>query len=125
VLVVCALAFAPAPQLCWRLLLAGIVAVTAVPAVRLAAGSEAPNRVRALAWDEEGRWWLSDDDGVCVEARLTGARIFGPLVFLRWKDTGRRLRRAAIDASAGPAEQGRGLIGRLRLLQGSGSYQAC
>jgi len=123
-LLVLALFLAPAPGLPIRSALALATLWALLPAGRLVAALPGPHRVRAILWDERGRWWLTDADGVCVAAHLAGAWVFGPFVFLRWKDSLGCSRRAVVDAAAAPAPPARALIGRLRLTRGYAARQA-
>jgi len=124
-LAIIALLLASAPALPVRLALAAALAAAVRPVLLELVGRGGPRTVKVLLWDARGEWWLTDRDGVCVPARLTGAAIFGALVFLRFRDAAGRRRRAMLDADGREPCAGRALLGRLRLTSNGDSRAAC
>jgi len=59
---------------------------------------------RTLLWAPDGRWHLVLDDGQSHEGTLLEARLFGPLVALRFQAGGSRLRILLWPDSAGADE---------------------
>ena len=113
---IAALLLAPEPSFAIRFALVAAVAFAAWPVLRTCLGHPGPRTVKALLWDARGTWWLTNRDGVCIRAQLTGASILGPFVFLAFRDGESRRRRAMLDANGRDMPAGRLLLARLRLL---------
>lgn len=89
--------------------------------------------IRSLAWDPDGRWWLTDAGGKTIAAELSSpSAAFGNLLMLHFRGCGGGHSRGdglhrvcVLDGRALDASRFRALRRRLRLVSGASSGTAC
>jgi hypothetical protein len=72
-----------------------------------------PSDIRRLRWQSDGRWWLQERCGRCAYVQPQSPQRLGALLWLRWREGGRR-RILIIDGAVVEPNDWRRLKARLK-----------